>query len=60
MTELPHIECMTKRSLVSDVTKTFDELGWYSPTIVRAKVLLQTLWLEGIGWDECVPDAVLE
>ena len=60
VTELPHIECMTKRSLVSDVAKTFDALGWYSPTIVKAKVLLQTLWLEGIGWDECVPDAVLE
>ena len=59
-TELPSIECITKRSLVSDVAKTFDALGWYSPAIVKAKVLLQILWLEGIGWDDCVPDAVLE
>ncbi len=29
VTELPPIECMTKRSLVSDVAKTFDTLGWY-------------------------------
>ena len=43
VTELPPIECMTKRSLVSDVAKTF---GWYSPTIVKAKILLQALWLE--------------
>ena len=33
VTKLPPIESMTKRSLVSDVTKTFDALGWYSPTI---------------------------
>lgn len=60
VTELPPIECITKRSLVSDVAKTFDALGWYSPAIVKAKVLLQMLWLEGIGWDDCVPTAVLE
>lgn len=30
------------------------------PTILMAKVLLQTLWLEGIGWDDCVPNAILE
>ena len=60
VTELPPIECMTKRSLVSDVAKTFDALGWYSPTIVKAKILLQALWLEGIGWDDCVPSTILE
>ena len=58
VTEFPPIECMTKRSLVSDVAKTFDTLGWYSPTIVKAKILLQALWLEGIGWDDCVPNAI--
>ena len=51
---------MTNRSLVSNVTKTFDALGWYSPAIVKAKVLLQTLWLEGIGWDDSVPNAILK
>ena len=60
VTEFPPTECMTKRSLVSDVAKTFDALGWYSPTIVKAKILLQALWLEGIGWDDCVPIAILE
>ena len=35
-------------------------LGWYSPTIVKAKILLQMLWLENIGWDDSVPDPILE
>ena len=51
---------MTKRSLVSDIAKMFDALGWYSPAIVKAEVLLQTLWLEGIGLDDSVPNAILE
>ena len=60
VTELPPIECITKRSLVSDVAKTFDVLGWYSPAIMKAKVLLQTFWLEEIFWDDCVSSAILE
>ena len=60
VTELPPIECLTKRALISDVAKTFDVLGWYSPAIIKAKILLQILWLEKIGWDDLVPDAVLQ
>ena len=59
--ELPPIESMTKISLVSDVTKILDAFGWYSPTIiVKAKIILQMLWIGGIGWDDCVPNATLE
>ncbi len=39
---------VTKRLLTSDVAKTFDVLGWFSPTIIKAKVLLQKLW-EALG-----------
>ena len=60
VTEIPPIECMTKRSLVSDVARTFDALGWYSLTIVKAKILLQMLWIEGVGWDDCVPTSIFE
>ncbi len=49
----------TRRSLVSDVAKTFDVLGWYTPTIVKAKILLQLLWLEKIDWDDPVRDSTL-
>ena len=49
VSEFPPVKCMTKRSLISDVAKTFDALGWFSPTIVKAKILLQMLWLEKVG-----------
>ena len=56
----PPIETMTKRALVSDVAKTFDVLGWYSPTIVKAKILIQQLWSAKVGWDDPVPEAILK
>lgn len=45
--DLPQVSGLTKQALVSDISKTFDVLGWYSPTIVKAKILLQALWSEG-------------
>ena len=55
VTELPPVECMTKRFLISDVAKT-----WFSATIVKAKILLQMLWLEKVGWDDLVPKHILD
>ena len=58
--DLPEVNGLTKRALASDIAKVFDVLGWYSPTIVKAKILLQSLWSEKIGWDDLVPNALLE
>ena len=51
---------MTKRALISDIAKIFDVLGWYSPTTVKANILLQLLWSQKIGWDDPVPDTILQ
>lgn len=53
--DLSPLDEVTKRKLVSDIAKTFDVLGWFSPTIVTVKILLQRLWEEGISWDDPVP-----
>ena len=58
--KLPPLELVTKRSLISDVAKTFDILGWFAPAIILIKILLQQLWEENIGWDDSVPVHVLE
>ena len=41
---LPPLKSLTKCMLVSDVAKTFDTLGRFSPCIVLMKMLLQRLW----------------
>lgn len=45
----------TKRNVLSDISRLFDPLGWLAPTIIRAKVLMQNLWLKGVSWDEHLP-----
>ena len=51
---------VTKRSLVSEIGKLFDVLGWFSPTIIKAKILLQRVWEARIDWDEVLPPSILE
>lgn len=58
--DFPPLERITKRFLVSDIAKTFDVLGWFSPSIVIAKILLQRAWEHRIDWDDDVPNTIVE
>ena len=50
----------TKRGIVSNVSKTFDILGWISPSILVMKMLYQQLWKLSTGWDEEVLSKLLQ
>lgn len=51
----------TKRSLLSDVAKLFDPLGWLAPVIIKAKIMFQALWLLKLEWDDDqLPDKLSE
>lgn len=54
-----HFPCIggkiTKRSILSSISRIFDPLGLLGPVIIIAKVLLQKLWNEKLAWDETVP-----
>jgi hypothetical protein len=41
VTQPPLSDVATKRIIVSDIAKTYDVLGWFSP---KVKILLQKLW----------------
>lgn len=44
---------LTKRQLLSNISKVFDPLGWLSPITIRAKLLFQRTWSqETLDWDE--------
>ncbi|XP_043264180.1 uncharacterized protein LOC122404311 [Colletes gigas] len=45
---------ITKRTLFSEIAKLYDPLGWLSPVVIRAKMLMQSQWLEKIQWDDHV------
>ncbi|GFY79730.1 cytochrome P450 2E1 [Trichonephila inaurata madagascariensis] len=46
---------LTKRILLSTITKTFDPLGWLSPITIQYKTIMQRLWKQQLQWDERVP-----
>ena len=43
--EFPEFKNLTKHLLVSDIAKTFDVLGWFSPSIIKIKILLQHIYI---------------
>ena len=44
----------TKRGIISDVSRSYDILGWIAPTTLVMKLLFQQFWRKGQGWDDPV------
>ena len=51
---------LTKRTLLSNIAKIDDALGWMSPAINMMKILLQHTGEAGIDWDNTVPNDLIE
>lgn len=45
----------TKRHVLSDIARIYDPLGFLTPVTVFAKCLMQSLWTQGLGWDDELP-----
>ena len=50
----------TKRGLLSAAASVFDTLGMISPITARIKTIFQLLCVDKLGWDDKIPDSVLE
>ncbi|XP_018308840.1 uncharacterized protein [Mycetomoellerius zeteki] len=46
---------VSKRNILSEISRLYDPLGLLSPVIVQAKLILQALWQMGAHWDESIP-----
>lgn len=53
-------ENITKRIILSLISKLFDPLGLVSPVIIVAKIMMQSLWEIKLGWDDVPPDHILK
>ncbi|XP_073986110.1 uncharacterized protein [Rhodnius prolixus] len=45
----------TKRAILSAIARMYDPLGYLSPVIFYAKVILQEMWKSNCDWDELGP-----
>jgi len=45
----------TKRQVLSQIAKLFDPAGWLAPFVVCAKIFMQEIWLQDLGWDDKLP-----
>ena len=45
---------LTKKTILSKVVTIFEPLGFFSPFIVRVKIILQELWSKGLSWDDAI------
>ncbi|XP_013185504.2 uncharacterized protein LOC106131061 [Amyelois transitella] len=53
LVQLPTIEePITKRKVISDISRLYDPLGWLAPIVIKAKIFIQKLWTSGLKWDE--------
>lgn len=46
---------LTKRSIISEISRLFDPLGLIGPVILLPKLIIQELWKSQIDWDASVP-----
>ncbi|XP_034935042.1 uncharacterized protein, partial [Chelonus insularis] len=50
---------LTKRIILSETAQLYNPLGFLAPFIVRAKMLLQEIWLDKLSWDDQAPDHII-
>ena len=46
---------VTKRHVISEVSKVYDPLGLVAPVVFHGKVFLWKLWTIELGWDDILP-----
>ncbi|GFX09225.1 CCHC-type domain-containing protein [Trichonephila clavipes] len=51
-------EKITKRKILSLVSRVFDPIGFLAPVMIQPKILLQTTWKTKEAWDDEVNDEI--
>ena len=56
--KLPDFEIIliTKRSLLSDLAKIYDILGFLGPLVILGRILVQEAWDKNLNWDTALPE----
>jgi len=52
------IEKVTKTTLLLDLNKVFDPLGFLAPVLIKGKIFIQQLWQLKLDWDMPLQDDI--
>lgn len=50
--KIPKESKITKRTILSTIARFFDPLGLVAPVVINAKIFIQQLWANQLGWDD--------
>lgn len=50
----------TKRQVISRISQVYDPTGLFAPVIIAGKITIQEIWKLNIGWDDNVPEEIIE
>ena len=56
----PNDITLTKKTVLSQIARIFDPVGFAAAFLVRAKIGMQLLWQQGLDWDQELPSAARE
>ena len=56
----PNDITLTKRTVLSQISQIFDPVGFAAAFLVRTKIGMQSLWQQGLDWDQELPPAARE
>ena len=45
---------------MSKISRLFYPLGFVTPFLIRAKILMQEVWISGIDWIDQLPENILD
>lgn len=54
------INSVTKRNVLSIISQIYDPLGFVSPIVVKAKMLMQNIWLANLTWDQVLNEELTD
>ncbi|XP_031632795.1 uncharacterized protein LOC116346734, partial [Contarinia nasturtii] len=58
MNPFKDVKTVTKRIVLSEITKMYDPLGLLAPFTVLCKILMQKLWVANLDWDSEIPKEI--
>ncbi|XP_065084181.1 uncharacterized protein LOC135706490 [Ochlerotatus camptorhynchus] len=56
--DLPQLQRVTIRIVLSEMSQLFDPLGLIGPVVASAKMFVQRLWQEQLNWDDGLPETL--